>query len=488
MQETPDVCVRGFGIDLIPYERELDLSRLTYSRHVDPWPSMARALVVVAGPRQLGAVRDFLDARWRDVIDCGAHVIVGVPHGDVPLYTEWREASATLKHSETRQIEEPSLHISISDPRTIANRVLLCAPQGGPSASLSCDATGLTQSDIVLLKRAFRRCDLRQILPLHPGATARVYRVDVRDAPGMLLPFLVKIGPREKIIQEFDNFVDNVRDFVPFYCRPNLDTGRCLVGATDGVLVAHFIEDSEPVLDTIIRGGSRSVFHSVFDELLRGWWSDTQAKISNGPVTHGLEKWFDPSDPDRKRTLQSRHRRAGSSSRCDPGTLARRLISCPASEHFRSWIHGDLHAQNVHVRDNQSFLIDFGSVIEGPILADSAMLEASIVLEVGVRAAKDRELTAWREALRKELYVHDWDGRRHVPDVPMSPKPKIRGMCTAVRVIRMHAFHAELSAGDYRTVLAAAFVRVACFAGPRDADRAKILAELYALATRLVMG
>jgi len=70
----------------------------------------------------------------------------------------------------------------------------------------------------------------------------------------------------------------------------------------------------------------------------------------------------------------------------------------------------------------------------------------------------------------------------------MSRKLKIRGMCTAVRVIRMHAFQAQLSDGDYRIVLAAAYARLACFENPAAADRAKILAELYALATRLVVG
>jgi Ser/Thr protein kinase RdoA (MazF antagonist) len=45
-------------------------------------------------------------------------------------------------------------------------------------------------------------------------------------------------------------------------------------------------------------------------------------------------------------------------------------------------MHGDLHGENVRVRNGNAILIDFASVCSGPLTADLAALETCLAFEL----------------------------------------------------------------------------------------------------------
>jgi hypothetical protein len=108
------------------------------------------------------------------------------------------------------------------------------------------------------------------------------------------------------------------------------------------------------------------------------------------------------------------------------------------------------------------------------------------ILEFGIAAAKNGKQAAWKRVLEKSLYIDGWDSHRHANEIDHSVPSALRRMAIAVHSIRMHVFAAELTDGDYRAVLAAAFARLACFDDVNPPERAKVIPHLYAWASRLV--
>jgi thiamine kinase-like enzyme len=169
-----------------------------------------------------------------------------------------------------------------------------------------------------------------------------------------------------------------------------------------------------------------------------------------------------------------------------PSDLAAKLDQIPKSSHIKSLIHGDLHANNIHVRGTQLILLDFGSVCEGPILADPAALEASIVLETGIECSRLGKLDDWMLFLSRQVYDKGWNTRQLQFETVADSNPLNRSMWSALRILRMHSRNAELNTGDYAAVLVAAFVRVCCFDDSSPAQRAEVAVRLYSIACEIV--
>ena len=482
----PDVAVLSVGADIEPFTREIELSGLVWSDRAVPWPVTARALVIVAAPKQLGVVRDLVDAARALIIDSGARILLAVPRSDVAVYDDWISRSIRLDLSTTGTLHAAYVAVRIDDPRGIANELSRIAPQRLPLTPFNCQRSDLPEGVLRLVSRAFNDCVSVELTDLMPGATASVFRVEAQGQLGQRpLPFFAKVAPRQRVIEEFDNFVSHVRDFVPFNARPSLVLERCLVGEANGILVGRFIEDSEPLIDSVLRGSPNAAIHGVFESLLRGWWrrGDHAKTVADRVVTSSLGHWYSPRSNTRQATLRTHCEAVGAA--CDPLNLAAGLEARSRSPHLRSLIHGDLHARNIQVRNGEVFLIDFGSIQDGPILADPALLEASLMLEVGVACIKKGDSAIWRDTVLQRLFVPGWDSHRHLLDLSGDRNPRIAGLCTAVRIIRMHALAAELSDGDYRAMMIAALLRVACFDTPDPAERSEVAAVLCRVAADL---
>jgi hypothetical protein len=325
------------------------------------------------------------------------------------------------------------------------------------------------------------------------GHTSRVYRVDaMRDPATRPLPYVAKFGGRKKVVEEYDRFVENVSDFVPFASRPNLVRERCLIGADTGVLVGQFIEHAEPLSDVVLRASSPQVLHGVFENLLHGWWRQGQQTVApDPPVLEGIKDWYDTSGkPWRDEALLKHYRDAVTRypGLLAPGDIRGRLAALGGSRHRRSLIHGDLHAGNIHVRGGDVFLIDFGSVVFGPTLADAAMLETSLVLSAGTACTRRRTRESWEDLTINQLYGPGWDTQLPPREPPHAVGVRMRRLWSAVRVIRLHAWSMQTTPREYATLVAAAMVRLASFDDPKPRQRTRCVGHLYGIASRIAAG
>lgn len=452
----------------------------------------ATALVIVAGPRQLGLVRERVQAAWKEVFNFGCSSVVAVPPTELSIYGSLPQSGA-MPLSKVGGMTDARSDLVIADPATVANHASTLRRGRAPKETLKIDPPGvlnLVDSGEVLVKRAFNKEDRVELSVLTGGRTATVFRVDA-FGPGTSrpLPFVAKIAERRRIAEEFDNFCDNVSDFVPFPFRPDLVRERCILGAERGILVSHFIEHSEPLYRPILRGVSPKVLHSVFDDLLRGWWrlGAADAPTGGNSVTTGLDSWYDPpSDRKDRQDALSLHyglARGRVASVWKPEVFQEKFKGLPAVPHVRGSIHGDLHSRNIHLRDDELVLIDFGTVKDGPVLADPATLEASLVLEAGMACKTPEPRRAWEEFVSKHLYAPGWNRRMPSPRPPDELSEALQSLWQAVRIIRIHVAAMQAAGHEYAWLVAAAFFRQATYHHDDLPEEEATVAHLYAVAS-----
>ena len=498
MSGPPAVVVEAVETDASPFiaameRRNLTTALTTVRDAKAEWIATTTAVVVIAGPRKLGVAKDKVGPVIQLALDYGTHIVVAVSAEEIDLYQDWLKVEQERPVSKAGGLADGTIALLISEPRTVANHLVSLRRWPMAATSLVIEPSGFPKDLGVLVQRAFNGFDRITLTEQPGGRTSQTYRVDAAKTGALRpLPFLMKIGKRGKIAEEYTNFVNNVSDYVPFSSRPDLVRERCLLGSQSGVLVAHFIEHSEPLHDLVLRVPSPRLLHSVFEDLLRGWWRlgerDTQA--TDKRVLAGLEEWCDPAGKPDRRDALLKHSAIASSHQGGlhpPDEIGSRLLAV-AVPHRRSLIHGDLHAGNIHVRGTEPFLIDFGSVNEGPILADPAMLEASLVLAVGIECTDPAAQAAWEQLTDSELYPPT--GVREVPrrDPPAGLTILLQRLWEALRVIRMHVVAMRLSPVEYPTLMAAAFMRQASFDDAKPAQRTKAVARLYSVASRIVDG
>ena len=340
----------------------------------------------------------------------------------------------------------------------------------------------LGDEDALLLRRAFSEANQLHLTALTEGKSgASVFLVHARLNYGWASPLFVKLGPREEIIQEHKIYVENVDPYVPFHLGPGLAQDRCCLGATRGLLVGDFVDESESLLDCAKTGRSSAALSSLFHRALRGWHG---REIRRSPQT--LWKYLD----DRKMLLQgiprSRLRRAtklAGAPAPQPTTLNQRIKAASAKMGYRlGWIHSDLNARNVRVRSSDAILIDFKDSNSGPLILDAASLEASLFVSGGPgQHEKQGDFARWRRSV-EPLYKKPLE----MAPARAAPASRWSWFYDAVRQIRMHAREVEQAQGQYSVALGWALARKACkqetFRGP-EAD---VRALAYVLAERVL--
>src|SRR6266516_207283 len=288
MMGSPSVIVLAIDCDTQPLIDELERRRIRVIPAMSDGDVRASsptsiALLVLSGPRRIGVVEDRIAALFDSVIDFGTNIVLGVPPAEVNLYTDRFKIRTEMPVSTQVSFAGALLSVSILEPVAIANHV--SGLRRGPTAvtSLTIDPPTFSPEHRVLVQRAFAGFNRVVVTQLTSGKTATVYRVDAIGAgPPRPLPFIMKIGSRRKIAEEYDNFVDNVSDYVQFSSRPNLVRERCVLGSKYGILVGNFIEHAESLDKVLLRAPAPGVLHSVFEDLLRGWWrlGETESKVS----------------------------------------------------------------------------------------------------------------------------------------------------------------------------------------------------------------
>ncbi len=249
----------------------------------------------------------------------------------------------------------------------------------------------LRKVDEPLFQRAFSHCSRVTLIELSGGRSeARVFAahmVVTGSYAGIWpQPAFVKLDSTEKIEREYRNYRDFAERYVPFGLRPNVQA--TITGAFRSLLVGDFVDNSESLWDLARRGVASQAITSLADESLRGWWDQGYAADpSRGSVASAMKAanlW------DADRIVPSYPERAAEAGVApDPSILRDRLFGLRQT-YRHAPIHGDLHGENVRVRNGQAILIDMANVVRGPISADRAALETWLAFELPPEADKSR--------------------------------------------------------------------------------------------------
>jgi hypothetical protein len=237
----------------------------------------------------------------------------------------------------------------------------------------------LSEQAKLLLQRAFADCNDLHLVPLDGGRSGvRVYRACAELTGGLFgqwpQPYFVKIGDRKKIFAEYEIYEGYVDPYVPFHLGPHLLRDRCCLGATEGVIVGNYVEESESLRYCAYDGRSASAIACLFDRTLLGWHrqaSKVNKSLADG-LLHRFPRRIDPTRMERARKLGATR---------DINELRALFRLCNSTEVLAGPIHGDLHAANVRVRASDAIVIDFLAHRKDPLLYDAATLEASLLVE-----------------------------------------------------------------------------------------------------------
>ena len=317
---------------------------------------------------------------------------------------------------ESRLISEGNIrppHVRVFDSgvtwRDIAQEIGRYPPGMAPRLDLKISAEHadgrkieFSEGSNLLIRRAFSDCTEVDLVPMLDGRSGvDVYRAYAKRAAPHLgrwpLPYFVKIGRRNEIFDEFQNYEHHVHGYIPFHLGPHLDVQRCCLGSEEGIIVGNYVEESESLRDCASDGRGAPAIACLFTRTLQGWYR--QAEPSKHPdsweETHHLDL-FPVGIPER------RARRAKTLGATKSLTELRALFSgCESLPTLCGPIHGDLHATNVLVRATDAIVIDFAKHCRKPLVYDPASLEAGLLVE-GFHNDK-RELPAWLDSIR-QLY------------------------------------------------------------------------------------
>lgn len=360
----------------------------------------------------------------------------------------------------------------------IANRIVAYPAGEMPSASLAIDGgDDLSESQQILMRRAFWNCAELHLIRADDGHSGvYVYRAYAELEEGLLgrwpLPYFVKIGNRQKIFKEFENYEGQVDPYIPFHLGPHLVRERCCLGAHDGVIVGDFVEESESLSVCAQAGRAATAIACLFDRTLRGWHRFAREETWKPSTAMRLPGEIDTTRVKRAMTL------GASKSLKDLQAI---LDALPARPLLVGPIHGDLHASNVRVRGGEAIVIDFLASKPGPLLRDPATLEASLLVEC---LTDSKDIASWMRSV-EDLYRADAFVGASFDSHPKSPGAWFRG---CVRQVRMYARDMERADQQYALMLAVALLHKASKnkrTTPEDADRR---AAAYCFGERLLMS
>lgn len=434
-------------------ERTLRLCQVTPPLDVEAWID-ARAIVFSSPHGELLAAMSGV-------------IAYALSHGLLVFVIAEREQVPNLQTELAALAFSSQVHVW--DERGACQLIENCARwdpgrHAGPAKLKGCGKC--CEEDRILLRRAFSDCsdvDFRELTTDDRAifqVTAKLKDSHVGPYP---LPFLVKLDRVRRVQIEIGKYESATTHFIPFFARPNLELTRCLLGPTRGLIVANFVENSVALTHEVARGTATPAINSLFEDALRGW--RMQAALSekgeaNGKLApEGAIRTF--NDKQRKR-LEQRALAAREFGASLTGTAIANIIdNLPPIRYSQAHRHGDLHGDNVQVRDGQAILIDFLQVGFGPLADDPAMLETSLVLSFPAG------FTEWQK-VATELY--------EVAELNRVPRPRshsapLNSLRDSVRQIRRFALADQLSENEYARAVAVQLLRHGLRSQKRNEDR-----------------
>jgi hypothetical protein len=360
----------------------------------------------------------------------------------------------------------------------------------GPKATLDLDiqvagcGTPVVHSDRILLQRAFHYCSKITLVEFGAGKSeARVFAVhltDVRSNAGLRpQPAFAKLDQRDKIEREFDNYREYADRFIPFELRPNIH-GR-IDGAKRSLLVGNLVDRSESLWDIAQRNVAGQAIHSLVDETLAGWRDQAYAVDSiKGSVADELVKLGICRPEEVREFYVDVARQRGVDARPDELWATLRGLD----QSFRiAPAHGDLHGENVRVRNGRAIVIDMASVVpRAPLTTDLAALETALAFQMPEDQAELFDDGDWSEEIDRlyqpTTFVH--------PPGPSEATSVYCWMATVVRQLRRMGIAAQSCPNEYQSAVAAHLLRRCQWDDGPPGDRGR-RTKAYLVAAMLTM-
>jgi hypothetical protein len=493
--EFPDrhtvLVIGDFKLDKRPFtERGDELYPVTVE-DAPKYFNLAKGLIVAGLPGQFSVLRE-----------CGAKIF---PHAE-----DHGLVLATIVHSDEEIAQADSIQKSFKG--TSCSRIFVLSALGNaaefiarhriaPSpGTLQIDppTAKLDDEDRLLLHRAFYDCDRIYLEPIGGGkASMSVFRVHAwmkqSEVGPLPLPFFAKIAKPSEVDTEKFNYRMYAESYIPFNLRPNIDRRRCVATRAKAALIGNFVDDAVPLRKALQSGhGIGSVF-SLFETTLKNFRLQPFAS-GKKPETGWLERFatgrIKLDELAAKSKVVARAQALGLTATPqelnDRIAAAARPLACIIGPN-----HGDLHTGNVMVRGGDAILIDFGSASHGPLTADPATLEVSLMFGTDSWETEN-DFTEWQQFI-DEIYPTNAMNLR--PPALFENKPGSSSwLRRSLRELRHVLLACEGSSMEAQVMLAAYLMRYARLdIETLDEDSAKTLAfdrHCYSLvvAERIVKG
>jgi hypothetical protein len=341
----------------------------------------------------------------------------------------------------------------------------------------------LDEEDIYLVRRAFSDCASVSLTPLTGGRSATAFSVQATLVASEVgprpLPFFMKLDECTKISTEANNYKHFAEHHIPWYLRPNIDSSRCILGVAHGILVGSFVGQSESLWQAVLAGKGPRYIHALFEETLLGWRSQSYHRdVRKGRIASSLTKVFS-----RERVLDVNLDAARTHGEVlTPKAAWELLLNLPEQAWRSGSIHGDMHGENVRVRNNDAIIIDLAKATSGPISCDVASLEVWLAFEVPADSTAVPNRDVW---LKTVTDLFDFANVATPP--PLScPAVGLEWLHACIRQTRMTASSISECANEYATVVALHLLRRAQHSRDNNLEDAFRRGVAYFLGSRLV--
>ena len=327
----------------------------------------------------------------------------------------------------------------------------------------------IAKNDIPLFHRAFSNCKKIVLMELTSGkSAARVFAVHmtVDTSPVGLWPqpSFAKIDQTDKIGKEYRNYKQYADRFIPFGLRPNID--NIVVGSERSLLVGDFVDKSESLWALVQRNVARQAVTALVEETLVGWRDQAYAHPPERGSVALCMKTAGICNPDniKDHYFKKAQEKDGAVS---PAELWNMLEGLDQTYRVAP-VHGDLHGENVRVKNGQAILIDLASVNQAPFVADLAALETWFAFEPSDKTdLKQYADTEWRQEIDRlyapAAFLH--------PPGPCDSSSQLCWMTMVVRQIRTMGIAAQSCPTEYQSAVAAQLLRRCQWKSEVAADR-----------------
>ncbi|TYL83153.1 hypothetical protein [Bradyrhizobium cytisi] len=396
--------------------------------------------------------------------------------------TEWETIPESQRERENAFLL-PCVYIIDTASSWIDIAALVCDRPAGPSPKFGLqfdEANLLTrfgpdghEERVMLLKRSFWNCAEIQLISLDGGLSGtRVFKAYASLDAGLVQQgatgayphvYFVKIGPRKKIIDEYDQYCGHIFEYVPFYLGPRLRRDRCNLGSTQGILVGDFVDGAESLIACARGGRCGHAIANLFDKTLGGWRKqqrvDTKFSLSSY-----LEKKWCAEGQSRLIALPPERVPLVKKLRADIEIEPLKAIfeQLGNTETSVAPAHGDMHATNVLVRHGDAILIDFEKLEQHyPLTYDPASLEGGLLVEGFIEDLKKRRLTP-KKLLSMISPLYEESALKMGQSTFCRPGDPTEWFFNAVNQIRALSWSAEREPGQYALTLALCLIRKGC--------------------------